>query len=133
MERSVLVIERDAHLKLLFSHILGTDGYRTLLADSWREAQSIIANALPDLIIFDCMPTDASGYLWADDMRTTPTTAHIPLLVIVSAALPRAVARLLSDAGISVIEKPFDLFVFRRYVTALLMPRERMANAGFIG
>jgi hypothetical protein len=38
---------------------------------------------------------------------------------------------LLGSAGISVIEKPFDIFVFRNRVSALLGLRERVAGVRY--
>lgn len=81
------------------------------------------------MIIFDWLITDTDGYLWIDELRAASEASQIPLLFICSEPPPRAIAEMLGNAGIPLLEKPFNIFVFRRRVSALLPPRERMAGA----
>jgi DNA-binding response OmpR family regulator len=130
MEATILVIEDSSDLRRLFEHMLREDGYNVVLARGWQEACVMIeAGEPPDLIIFDWMLGDTAGYRWIDDIHTASQTRQIPLLFICSEPPPRPVAELLGNAGIPLLEKPFDIFVFRRRVAALLPPRERMAGA----
>src|SRR5262249_9130648 len=97
-----------------------------------RMAQAALAEGEPDLIIFDWAITNAAGYLWADDLRSAPATEHIPILFVCGDPPSRSMMQLLGNAGIPVIEKPFDIFVFRRRVATLLSPRARMAGSSAI-
>ena len=125
---TILVIEEEPDLGRLFGVLLEDDGYEVQVASDWREAQAALGALEPDLIIFDWQTTNAAGYLWADEVRVSPPTAHIPILFVCGETPTRGMSQLLGNAGIPVIEKPFDIFVFRRRVTALLAPRERMAG-----
>ena len=126
---TILVIEEEPDLGKLFGVLLRNEGYEVRLAGDWRAAQAALAAGEPDLIIFDWASTNAAGYLWADEVRVSPATAHIPILFVCGETPSRGMAQLLGNAGIPMIEKPFDIFVFRKRVTALLAPRERMAGS----
>lgn len=126
---TILVIEDEPDLSKLFGILLRNEGYEVQLTRDWREAQAALAARQPDLIIFDWASTNAAGYLWADEVRVSPATAHIPILFVCGETLSRGMSQLLGNAGILTIEKPFDIFVFRKRVTALLAPRERMAGS----
>src|SRR5262249_30984407 len=126
---TILVIEEEPDLGRLFGTLLENEGYEVRLASDWREAQAALGRNEPDMIIFDWATTNAAGYLWADEVRASPLTAHIPILFVCGEAPSRGMSQLLGNIGIPVIEKPFDIFVFRKRVTGLLAPRERMAGS----
>jgi DNA-binding response OmpR family regulator len=126
---TILVIEEELDLRKLFGIMLQAEGFDVRLVHDWQAAQAAVAASEPDLIIFDWAITNAAGYLWADDLRTTPVTAHIPILFVCGDQPSRSMMQLLGNAGITVIEKPFDIFIFRRRVTTLLTPRARMAGS----
>ena len=132
MRATILVIEEEPDLSKLFGMLLQTEGYTAHLVRDWREAQSALAQHEPGLIIFDWLLTDAAGYLWADDLRASHATEHIPILFVCGDPPSRTMMQLLGNAGIPVIEKPFDIFVFRKRVSALLAPHERMAGSSSV-
>jgi two-component system phosphate regulon response regulator PhoB len=132
MRAMILVIEEEPDLSKLFGILLQTEGYTAHLVRDWREARSALAEHEPDLIIFDWLLTDAAGYLWADDLRAAPATEHIPILFVCGDLPSRTMMQLLGNAGIPVIEKPLDIFVFRKRVSALLAPHERMAGSNSV-
>src|SRR5262245_27113768 len=122
MRATILVIEDEPDLSKLFGILLRAEGYEARLARDWRAAQAALAAVKPDLIIFDWAITNAAGYLWADDLRNAPATAHIPILFVCGDQPSRSMMQLLGNAGITVIEKPFDIFILRKRVAALLTP-----------
>jgi hypothetical protein len=67
--------------------------------------------------------------LWIDEMRSDERTTHIPILLVCGALPPRSVYEMLGNAGVPVLEKPFDLMVFSRHVAALLRPAGRAVGA----
>jgi DNA-binding response OmpR family regulator len=129
MDATILVIEEDLDLSKLFYYMLQTEGYDVAVTHAWESAQEVFIREAPDLIIFDWALTNTDGYLWIDELRTTPETGHIPVLFVCGDPPSRGVSRRLDQAGIPVIEKPFDVSQFREYVAGMLEPRERMAGA----
>jgi DNA-binding response OmpR family regulator len=132
MRATILVIEEELDLRKLFGVMLQAEGYNARLVRDWQAAQAALAASQPDLIVFDWAITNAAGYLWADDLRNAPATAHIPLLFVCGDQPSRSMMQLLGNAGITVIEKPFDIFIFRKRVAALLTPLARMAGSNSV-
>jgi len=128
MDATILVIEEDLDLSKLFYYMLQTEGYDVAVTHAWQSAQEVFIHGEPDLIIFDWALTNTDGYLWIDELRTAPETEHIPVLFVCGDPPSRGVSRRLDQAGIPVIEKPFDVSQFREYVAGMLEPRERMAG-----
>ena len=121
----ILVIEEDADLGRLFEAMLTMEGYMVTLIRRVADAQKVVAQREPHLIVFDWSVNNVAGYVWVDELRTASQTAHIPVLLVCGALPPRGMYEMLASAGIPMIEKPFDLFAFSRRIAALVPPRER--------
>ncbi|MEN9938058.1 MAG: hypothetical protein RLZZ387_4637 [Chloroflexota bacterium] len=129
MTSTILVIEDDPDLGRLFESMLEIEGYRVVLARDVQEAEQAIARREPQLIIFDWQLSNVQGFIWVDQIRSNELTAHIPLLLVCGTLPPRSVYEMLGNAGVTLVEKPFDLLVFIRHIAALLRPFERTVGA----
>jgi DNA-binding response OmpR family regulator len=131
MDATILVIEESLDLCRLFEYLLRADGYIVSSFHDWQSAQAALVTHDPDLIIFDWSLNNTSGYGWAETVRRSNKTAHIPVLLVCGDQPPRATLETIGQAGISVIDKPFDIFIFRNRISALLGARERVAGSGY--
>ena len=129
MDATILVIEESLDLCRLFEYMLRADGHTVLSFHNWQSAQPALITRPPDLIIFDWSSANMAGYSWAESVRRAPATAHIPILFVCGEPPARATSEMIASAGIALIEKPFDIFIFRNRVAALLGTRERTAGA----
>jgi DNA-binding response OmpR family regulator len=129
MGAHILVIESDPDLGRFFVSMIGLEGYRVTLVRGVDEAQAVLTHDEPDLVVFDWQLSNTAGYVWVDKMRGSRLTAHIPILLVCGAMPPRIVYELLGNAGVTMVEKPFDLMVFSRHVAALVQPRENALGA----
>ncbi len=125
----VLVIEEDHDLGRLFETVLTIEGYHVTVAHHISEANRFLTRQEPNLIIFDWSFHNMAGYVWIDELRTTTRTAHIPVLLVCGALPPRSIYEMLANAGVPIIEKPFDLIAFNRCVATLMRPQERAIGA----
>jgi putative two-component system response regulator len=128
MDATILVIEESLDLCRLFEYMLRADGYTVRAFHDWQAAQAALPLGEPDLIIFDWSLSNTAGYAWIDALRSDTATAHIPVLFVCGDPPTRRELEMISNIGISVINKPFDIFMFRNRVSALLAPRERAAG-----
>jgi DNA-binding response OmpR family regulator len=128
MDATILVIEESLDLCRLFEYMLRADGYIVRAFHNWQAAQAALPLGEPDLVIFDWSLANTAGYAWAKALRCDPATAHIPVLFVCGDSPTRGDLETINGVGISVIDKPFDIFMFRNRVTALLAPRERAAG-----
>lgn len=125
----ILVIEDDHDLGRLFETVLTMEGYHVTVAHHIYDAHRLLPQLEPNLIIFDWSFHNAAGYVWVDELRTSNQTAHIPVLLVCSVLPPRSIYEMLANAGVPIIEKPFDLIAFNRCVAVLMHPRERVIGA----
>ena len=128
MDATILVIEESLDLCRLFEYMLRADGYTVRAFHDWQVAQAALPLGEPDLVIFDWSLANTAGYAWAAALRCDPATAHIPVLFVCGDPPSRSELEIIGSVGISVIDKPFDIFMFRNRITALLAPRERAAG-----
>jgi len=128
MDATILVIEESLDLCRLFEYMLRADGYAVRAFHDWQVAQAALPLGEPDLVIFDWSLANTAGYAWAAALRCDPATAHIPVLFVCGDPPSRSELEIIGSVGISVIDKPFDIFMFRNRITALLAPRERAAG-----
>jgi len=128
MDATILVIEESLDLCRLFEYMLRADGYTVRAFHDWQAAQAALPLGEPDLVIFDWSMSNTAGYVWVEALRCDPATSHIPVLFVCGDPPTRRELEMIGGLGISVIHKPFDIFMFRNRVTALLAPRERAAG-----
>ena len=128
MEISILVIEEDFDLSKLFDHLLRIDGYEITLAHDWQMAQAAMAMSQPDLIIFDWALTNSDGYLWIDDLRATPETAHIPVIALSANAVPRDIEKSLDAGFFNYLTKPIKVDLFMDALDMALKTAEAAAR-----
>lgn len=129
MESRILVIEESLDLCRLFEYILRADGHEVAAYTDWQAAQAALMDATPDLLIFDWQLSNSEGYRWAQSLRQSPDGANLPILFVCGDSPPHDILEMIGELGISVIEKPFDIFVFRNRLQALLGMRERSIGA----
>jgi DNA-binding response OmpR family regulator len=126
MESTILVIEQSDDLRRLFEYILRADGHTVAAFNDWQAAQTALATTTPGLIIFDWQLANTAGYTWAEAIRRNPPTSQIPILFVCGDQPSHNTLDRLGELGISIIEKPFDIFIFRNRLNALLGMHERV-------
>ena len=129
MESSILVVEESVDLCRLFEYILRADGHTVNAFTDWQTAQTALTTPEPDLIIFDWNITNGAGYAWIESLCNDDATSHIPILLVCGDPPTHRTLALLGELGVSVIEKPFDIFIFRNRLNALLGMQERAFGA----
>jgi CheY-like chemotaxis protein len=100
----VLVVEDDQNLRVVIRMVLEQAGYEVSEARHGIAALEMLATGMPDLIIADMrMPLMDGAELMAR-LRSNPTTATIPIVLLSGLPAAPSVSRL-ADA---VVNKPFE-------------------------
>jgi signal transduction histidine kinase len=113
----VLLIERFDHVRDMLANLLRRHGHEALAAADADEAQRILINVVPDLIVTSLVLGKINGADFLASLQSQPTLAGIPSIVMTGS--PRAEAeRCLRAAGLSsvILEKPFRLQSFLHLV-----------------
>jgi DNA-binding response OmpR family regulator len=126
---TILVIEEDPDLARLFESILQIEGYEVRVEAHLEGARRVFKHRLPDAVVYDWSASNPSGYLWVDEVRSTPAMSDVPMLLVCDGLPSRSMRDMLWRWGVPTIEKPFDLHEFCRALDGLLPIRERMLGA----
>ncbi|OUD10585.1 two-component system response regulator [Marivivens niveibacter] len=82
MAKRVLVIEDEPNIIEAISFILSRDGWTVHTHSDGTTANEKIKATPPDLVILDVMLPGKSGFDILRDLRDTPETAHLPVLML---------------------------------------------------
>jgi CheY-like chemotaxis protein len=84
--RILVVDDNPTNLKLV-SDVLAFDGYRILKAVDAEEAQSLIQQCPPDLILTDIALPGMDGLTMTRLLKDDPKTRHIPIVALTAFAM----------------------------------------------
>lgn len=89
---TIVVVEDNPANLVLVEEILKTSGYRTIGATSAEEAQEMIEERLPDLILLDIRLPGMDGTTFVRKLRSLPSTQDLPIIALTAQAMPDEVA-----------------------------------------
>lgn len=115
MRSSILVVEDEPSISELIAVNLKHAGHDAIRAYDAEQAQHLIGEVLPDLILLDWMLPGKSGMAFARELRANERTRHIPLIMLT--------ARSEEGDKVAALETGAD-----DYVTKPFSPKELMAR-----
>ncbi|MFT7722174.1 MAG: response regulator [Roseateles sp.] len=83
-ETLVLVADDSKIVRVKISRLLAAQGYRVALADSGEQALALLAAERPHLLITDVEMPGIDGFELTRQVRATPATATLPVVMITS-------------------------------------------------
>ena len=124
MPASVLIVEDEPAILELIGVNLEHAGFETLRASSAEEANRLLAEVLPDLVLLDWMLPGQSGLALARRLRGDARTRELPLIFLTARAdEPDKVAGLEAGAD-DYITKPFSTKELVARIRAVLRRRK---------
>src|SRR5262245_24295796 len=103
----ILAVDDDPAILDVVAQVLADEGYRVLTAGGGRAAVELAHAHVPGLILLDLMMPEMNGWQVVAELRASPQTRAIPILLL---SARRDTERMANDLGInSYLEKPFDL------------------------
>ena len=82
MAKTVLLIEDEPNIIEAVQYILSRNGWQVETHANGHDANAVIQSSLPDLIILDVMLPGKSGYDILREIRLTPESLDIPVLIL---------------------------------------------------
>lgn len=79
---TVLIVDDEADLLRLVRYNLLKEGFTVVCAEDGAEAYQKLKDVTPDLMILDLMLPDKSGINLCKELKTSPDTAHIPIIML---------------------------------------------------
>lgn len=122
----ILVVDDDAHIRLLLQKQLELEGYRVLTAASGAQAIATAKADPPDLILLDLMLPDLDGL---DVCRVIRQDLVVPIIMLTAKGTDTDKVVGLAVGADEYITKPFSLLELTARVKANLRRMDRMKRA----
>jgi CheY-like chemotaxis protein len=110
MEKKILIVDdNEKNLKLL-RVILQNYGYEVLEAQNGEEAVKLAKENIPALILMDIRMPVMDGITATKIIKSEPSIAKIPVIIVTSSAMKGDSERIISESGgDGYISKPIDV------------------------
>lgn len=80
--KTVLLVEDDLEVRLLYEKYLRGSGFQTVPARSIREAETLLQNIVPAAIVLDIVLPDVNAWEMLVELKARPSTRAIPIVVV---------------------------------------------------
>lgn len=131
MAKKVLLVDDERDLLELLTINLERDGYSVDTASTAQEALSRIAADRPDIILLDVMLPDMSGTKLANQLKNSPDTSSIPIILLTARDSETDIVVGLSMGADDYVTKPCSRAVISARIEAVLRrftPAARVSN-----
>jgi len=116
----ILVVEDEAALSLLLTYNLEAEGYAVARAERGDDAEVMLAESTPDLVILDWMLPGVSGFELCRRMRARESTRDLPVIMLTARGEESERVRGLSIGADDYVVKPFSVPELMARVRSLL-------------
>jgi two-component system, OmpR family, phosphate regulon response regulator PhoB len=120
MKANILIVEDEEALTLLLRYNLEAEGYAVETAGRGDEADLLLKERSPDLVILDWMLPGLSGIELCRRLRTRPETKRLPIIMLTARGEESERVRGLATGADDYIVKPFSVPELSARVRALL-------------
>ena len=130
MKAHIQIVEDEEALALLLRYNLEAEGYAVATAARGDEADLLLKERKPDLVILDWMLPGVSGIELCRRLRTRPETKQLPIIMLTARGEESERVRGLATGADDYVVKPFSVPELNARVRALLrraLP-ERLAD-----
>jgi two-component system phosphate regulon response regulator PhoB len=107
-ELSILVVEDEDAIRNMLVMVLTQAGFHAFDAPDAEEAQAIMHQTLPDLILLDWMLPGISGVEWARRLKKDSALRELPIILLTARGAEEDKVRGLEIGADDYITKPFS-------------------------
>lgn len=116
----ILIVEDEEALTILLKYNLESEGYSVQITDRAEEAELVLAENPPDLVLLDWMLPGMSGIELCRRMRTRAQTERLPVIMLTARGEETERIRGLATGADDFVVKPFSVPELMARVRALL-------------
>lgn len=126
---NILIVDDQPELAGMMADLLDDAGHATRTAENGRQALAAVQAEPPDLLLLDVNMPELDGFEVATMLKSDPTTATIPIIMI-SAQEGRGSRLIGLESGAEdYLSKPVDPAELIAKIRNLLLLRDRMLHA----
>ncbi|MDR2340176.1 MAG: response regulator [Deltaproteobacteria bacterium] len=115
-KHKILVVDDEAHIRLLYSEELAEDGYEVITKENGQGLLDLIEAEKPDVVVLDIKMMDYNGLDLLQDIRNK----YYDLPVILCSAYDTFVDDMKSIAADHYVVKSFDLAELKQKIASVL-------------
>ena len=104
---SILVVDDDAQIRVLYRKLLECEGYVVSEAKDGLDALQEVSACSPDVIVLDAMMPNLDGFECARRLKADVTTREIPIIMVSAANDPEGIEAGLEAGVDEYLTKPF--------------------------
>ena len=119
--RILIVDDNPINLKLA-SDVLEAAGFEVVRAEDAEEAQRILADLVPDLILMDIALPGMDGLTLSAKLKSNPRLQTVPIVALTASAMKGDDRRAIDSGCDGYISKPINTREFPRQVAAFITP-----------
>jgi two-component system, OmpR family, phosphate regulon response regulator PhoB len=120
MAAKILIVEDEAALAEMLRYNLAAEGFSVAHAETGEEAELLLAEERPDLVVLDWMLPAVSGIELCRRLRAKPETRALPILMLTARGEETDRIRGLATGADDYVVKPFSLAELIARVKAML-------------
>ena len=105
---NILVVEDEDAIRAMLMMVLEQAGFTTIAAADVQEAQKILGETMPDLILLDWMLPGISGVEWARRLKKEPAYRDIAIILLTARGEEEDKVRGLEIGADDYMTKPFS-------------------------
>ncbi|MFZ1235143.1 MAG: phosphate regulon transcriptional regulator PhoB [Thiofilum sp.] len=120
MKKHILLIEDEAPIRQMVKFALEREGYEISEAANAKEARTLIAERVPDLMLVDWMLPDLSGPELIKRLRAEELTHDVPAIMLTAKADEENMIQGLDHGADDYLTKPVSMKVLSARIKALL-------------
>ncbi|MBD1399584.1 response regulator transcription factor [Pelovirga terrestris] len=122
MQKKILIVEDEESLLKLESILLTTKGFHVQGVTTGIAALKAVAENPPDLVLLDIMLPEMDGFDVCRQIKDSPQTCHIPVILLTAKKSPEDMARGKQVGAELYITKPFKSSMVIASIEKLLNP-----------
>jgi two-component system phosphate regulon response regulator PhoB len=120
MGKTILCVDDEKPIREMVSLVLRQNKFQYLDASDAIQAQSVMNQQMPDLILLDWMMPGISGIEFVHLLRNEPNFAHIPIIMLTARTEEDNMIRGLNSGADDYLTKPFSAKELIARIYALL-------------
>jgi two-component system phosphate regulon response regulator PhoB len=129
---NVLVVEDEEAIREMLAMVLEQAEFTVQAAADTRQAQALMAESMPDLILLDWMLPGVSGVEWARRLKKDKDYGEIPIIMLTARGEEEDKIRGLEFGADDYITKPFSPRELVARIKAVLRRSGKHAKSGHI-
>jgi len=118
LRKHLLIVDDNQDILDVLNEFFTEEGYRTTAITATENIIATVEEAQPDLFITDYILNGINGGEYCHQIKTNPTTAHIPVIIL--SAYPMVLNSLGDYGADAVVPKPFDIMQLSGTIKELL-------------